>query len=409
MLSYVYSHLSKSSSLQDGQCLYTDHEVTLCDPIPDCLAGSQQLVGPYQFQDPENESAISFWTTVDAFVYVCVSSSSDTAACGRSPLIWLEYGGWRCIPGIFLSRSDGVKLICYRRFCCGTTLVELGGWAKNEATILIVPAVTTAQDKREEADVRRVTISRDVRELVMCRERYKILPLFSAGDRPYVDMDNSIVSLPDELEMRKPLLCLRTANGDRGASSTHLVRLQVMHHVCALVCMDSRANHPPAWLDNGGFTKVENVIIPGVLEKRQSYNYELFYKLVNPGMLWLGGNARGAKCMYFVLFLPAERWLDGSPSQHHMSQSSQLSGESQSTLYPINTSWKYSPLPFHSTCIDGSSYWNVSAYGPLEHSNLTLHQGAGPKYDTFTTTQPNTAHFRSCLLNLNLNQTLLLH
>ncbi len=393
--------ISKSSSLQEGQRLYTDHEVTLCDPVPDCLAGSKQLVGPCQFQDPETESAISFWTTVDAFVYVCVSSSSDTAYRRRlnpkpssvhlSPLMWLEYGGWRYIPGVFLSRSDGVKLICYRRFCCGTTLVELGGWGKNEATILIVPAVATAQDMREEVDVRRVTVSRDVREMVMCRERYKLLPLFSAGDRPYVDLDDPIVSLPNELEMRKPLLCLRTANGDRGSSRTHLVRLQVMNRVCALVCMDSRATHPPPWLENEGFTKVENVIIPGVLEKGQPYNYELFYKLVNPGLLWIGGNARGAKCMYFVLFLPAERWLDGSPSQHRMSQSNQLSGESQSqsTLHPLPTSLKYSSLPFRSTCIDGSSYWDVSSYGPLEHSNLTLDKGAGPKYDNFTTTQLN--------------------
>ncbi len=390
--------ISSKSSLQEGKHIYTDHEVTLCDPIPDCLAGSMQLVGPRRFQDPETESAITFWTTVDAFVYVCVQSS-DTAD-GRYPnssnsssLPWLAYGSWRYIPGTSISRSDGVKLICYRRFCCGTTLVELGGWGKmNEATVVVVSAVTAHQNMREEADIRGVTVSRDVREMVMCRERYKLLPLFGAGDRPYVDLGNTIVSLPDELEMRKPLLCLRTANGDRRCSRTTLVRVQVMHRVCVLVCVDSKATCPPPWIDDDGYTKVENVIIPGILEKGHPYNYELYYKLANPGLLWFGGNAPGAKYMYFVLFLPAERWLlDVSSSpQRCMNQPSSKLNESQSTLPPLPTSLKYSSLPRHSAGSDGSSYWDVSSYGPLEHPNLTLDKGAGPKYDiVYHNTQPN--------------------
>ncbi len=388
--------------------------MTLRDPIPDCLAGGMQLVGPRQFQDPETESAITFWTTVNASVYVC-AKSSDTAdrkshSSSNSSLQWLAYGGWRYIPGISISRSDGVKLTCYRRFCCGTTLIKLGGWGKmNEATIIVVSAVTARQGMREEADIRGVTVSRDVREMVMCGERYKLLPLFGAGDQPYVDLGNTIVSLPDELEMRKPLLCLRTANGDRRCSGTTLVRVLVMHRVCALVCVDSRASCPPPWIGNGGYTKVENVLIPAVLEKGHPYNYELYYKLVNPGLLWFGGNAPGAKCMYFVLFLPAERWLldIGSSSQRCMNQPLSEVDEPQSTLPHLpTTSLKYSSsrsLLHHSTCIDGSSYWDVSSCGPLEHPNLTLDKGAGPKYDIAGHNQPNLSES-----HLNLNQRLLL-
>ncbi len=366
--------------------------MTLCNPVPDCLAGSQQLVGPRQFQNPETGSAITFWTTVDALVYVCVPSSSVTSHRTHtskshltSSLGWLEYGGWRYIPDTYILRSDGEKLICCRRFCCGTTLVKLGGWGKIEATIIVVAATVktaAAQNMRMEADIRGVTVSRDVREMVMCRERYKLLPLFGAGDMPYVDLDDMIVSLPDELEMRKPLLCLRTANGDRLSSTTHLIKVQVMHRVRVLICMDSRATRPPSWLDDRGFIKMENVIIPGVLEKGQPYNYELYYKFANPGLLLFGGNAPGAKCMYFVLFLPAERWLDGSPSPPSLQQ--RCMSQSQSTPSTLPTSLKYTSLPHHSAGIDGSSYWDISSYGPLEHSNLTLDKGAGPKCVIFS-------------------------
>lgn len=38
----------------------------------------------------------------------------------------------------------------------------------------------------EEADVRDAIVDRDVGESIMCRRRYRILPDFASGDRPYV-------------------------------------------------------------------------------------------------------------------------------------------------------------------------------------------------------------------------------
>lgn len=39
---------------------------------------------------------------------------------------------------------------------------------------------------REEADVRDALVDRDVTESIVCRRRYRILPDFAPGDRPYV-------------------------------------------------------------------------------------------------------------------------------------------------------------------------------------------------------------------------------
>lgn len=47
-------------------------------------------------------------------------------------------------------------------------------------------AVSYSPANFEEADVRDVVVDRDVGESIMCRRRYRILPDFVPGDRPYV-------------------------------------------------------------------------------------------------------------------------------------------------------------------------------------------------------------------------------
>lgn len=49
---------------------------------------------------------------------------------------------------------------------------------------LSVSAAAVAYE--EEADVRDALVDRDVAESIVCRRRYRILPDFGPGDRPYV-------------------------------------------------------------------------------------------------------------------------------------------------------------------------------------------------------------------------------
>lgn len=49
-----------------------------------------------------------------------------------------------------------------------------------------LPASSAAVACEEEADVRDAVVDRDVTESIVCRRRYRILPDFAPGDRPYV-------------------------------------------------------------------------------------------------------------------------------------------------------------------------------------------------------------------------------
>ncbi|CAM9746916.1 unnamed protein product, partial [Ectocarpus sp. 8 AP-2014] len=271
---------------------------------------------------------MTFWLTRDALVHVCVDSRTPPS---KLPS-WLEYAGFRKIPGAQVRTSEaGLSLEVFRRFFRAKTLVRLGGsdngrdlaqtltdlsgaavnpdgpapkgmLANYTVLLTTVPppppspssplpsvsspgdaavptpgaaaaaAVAVAAAFGEEADVRDALVDRDVGESIVCRRRYRILPDFGAGDRPYVDRDYTIPSLPVELQGVR-LTCVQTAQGDKRAGGSRFWRLSLMQESVVLVVFDARAQSVPLWLSASGFVLWEGVQLAGA-QYRIPYKYK---------------------------------------------------------------------------------------------------------------------------------------
>ncbi|CBJ48804.1 conserved unknown protein [Ectocarpus siliculosus] len=263
---------------------------------------------------------MTFWLTRDALVHVCVDSRTPPS---KLPS-WLEYAGFRKIPGAQVRTSEaGLSLEVFRRFFRAKTLVRLGGSDNGRDlaqtltdlsgaavnpdgpapkgmlanyTVLLttvpppppspsspLPSVSSLGDAAvptpgatatvavaaaygEEADVRDALVDRDVGESIVCRRRYRILPDFGPGDRPYVDRDYTIPSLPVELQGVR-LTCVQTAQGDKRAGGSRFWRLSLMQESVVLVIFDARAQSVPLWLSASGFVLWEGVQLAGAQYK----------------------------------------------------------------------------------------------------------------------------------------------
>ncbi|CAM9870807.1 unnamed protein product, partial [Laminaria digitata] len=139
-------------------------------------------------------------------------------------------------------------------------------------------AATTACG--EEADVRDALVDRDVTESIVCRRRYRILPDFGPGDRPYVDREYTIPSLPSELQGLR-LTCVQTAQGDKRAGGSRLWRLSLMQDSVVLVIFDGRAQSVPLWLSAAGFSLWEGVEVAGA-QYRIPYVYKVTARSPRP-------------------------------------------------------------------------------------------------------------------------------
>lgn len=69
------------------------------------------------------------------------------------------------------------------------------GWSRSHGSGSL--AVASPAARVVEADVRDALVDRDMGESIVCRRRYRILPDFSAGDRPYVV--SAVFAPPEQL------------------------------------------------------------------------------------------------------------------------------------------------------------------------------------------------------------------
>ncbi|CAM9838191.1 unnamed protein product [Scytosiphon promiscuus] len=318
---------------------------------PSTPRSTVQILTPWREPPaPEKEAFMTFWLTRDALVHVCMDSRTPP---GKLPSWLEYAGFRKLPDAEVHTSEPGLTLHVYRRFFRARTLIKLGGsdnsrdlgqaltglsgaaakpdgpapkgmLANYTVVLTTVPppptpasqlppttgpmqgaatppgsghaahakmaaAAAAAATYGEEADVRDALVDRDVTGSIVCRRRYRILPDFGPGDRPYVDRDYTIPSLPAELQGLR-LTCVQTAQGDKRAGGSRLWRLSLMQESVVLIIFDARAQSVPLWLAASGFVLWEGVRVAGA-----QYRIPYLYKdlVVSPDAIDRAGAESG--------------------------------------------------------------------------------------------------------------------
>jgi hypothetical protein len=163
-----------------------------------------------------------------------------------------------------------------------------------KAALLLLQLCNRSSAPRE-ADVRNLTLDRDLRSAVLCQDKCKLLPDFGPGDAPYADRPTyTVASLPaaithcsssssssssnstssnstsgsehttantgdNEQPQLRRLVCIQTCQGDKRATSSKFMSFALMQRSAVLLCIDGRAKEPPQWVIKAGFTCMAGV------------------------------------------------------------------------------------------------------------------------------------------------------
>ncbi len=115
------------------------------------------------------------------------------------------------------------------------------------------------------------------------------------GRKVYVDRDYEYEAVPSEL---KGATHIQTANDDKGVETEEHLQFSVNKPVTVYVALDERAERPPAWLEQRGFTSTDMAL------DTTDVSFELYKKQYNAGTVKLGGNAGAGSSNYQVVLRP---------------------------------------------------------------------------------------------------------
>jgi hypothetical protein len=191
-----------------------------------------------------------------------------------------------------------------------------------QSTVRLAATTLNRSSAPREADVRNLTLDRDLRSAVLCQDKCKLLPDFGPGDAPYADRPTyTVASLPaaithcssssssssssstsssedttataadadgsgsgsgtssgEQPQLRR-LVCIQTCQGDKRASGSKFMSFALMQRSAVLLCIDGRAKEPPQWVIKAGFTCMTDVKVRST--PTHAYHYYCWRTMVH--------------------------------------------------------------------------------------------------------------------------------
>jgi len=270
-----------SRGLRRDRPVFIDEASYLAVSWPECILSlqsnsTQNCIIRTALRDASSKELeiLSFRLSHDAYVDICIDSRYS------NPPPWASRLGFRKQQGQkVLTNYTPLTFNIYRKFYKSVEVVKLGGNSaecdfRTDCTSYFV-IVSKFKGSHGEPSIFRLQVNNQS-SLFSRSRQYQLLPMFSVGDKLYVDCDILCFSLPSTLKAM-PILAIQTCNEDAELHNEGILEFELQQPSYVLICVDSRLSKTlPFWIRKLGFRKIDNFNILGGQDG--SIKYETFSK-----------------------------------------------------------------------------------------------------------------------------------